>query len=384
MQTPIPKNEKQRQAALEDYGILDTEEEAGFDELTQLAAYICEVPAAYISLVDKDRQWLKSQIGMQLKQTPRDIAICAHTIAQEGDLMIVPDTLADQRFKTNPMVTGKPGIRFYAGTQLLSEDGHALGTLCAIDFKPRELSSAQQEALRALGRQAMAQMELRRRHRQLQEEKRRSESLLHSILPKAIAEQLKTNPGTIAQRHDQVTILFSDLVGFTQLASRLSPGQVVTLLNEIFSCFDDLTLAHGAEKIKTIGDAYMVASGLPNPCEDHAARLAHLALDMQNAFAQLEVVRSNDLMLRIGLHSGPVVAGVIGKQKFSYDLWGDAVNIASRMESHGEPGRIQISKFLFNLLGKDFNCQPRGRIHIKGKEPMETFWLEMKTPAKHT
>jgi guanylate cyclase len=209
--------------------------------------------------------------------------------------------------------------------------------------------------------------------RLLGEERERSERLLLNILPAPIAERLKASGDSIAEHSDGVTVLFGDIVGFTPLSASKTPQALVELLNRIFSEFDALADAHGLEKIKTIGDAYMAVAGLPNPCPDHAARAARMALAMLDATARVAAETGEKLALRIGLHSGPVVAGVIGRRKFTYDLWGDTVNTASRMESHGVPGAIHCSEAAASLLQGSFRLQALGAMHIKGKGEMRTF-----------
>lgn len=209
----------------------------------------------------------------------------------------------------------------------------------------------------------------------LNEEQKRSEKLLLNILPAKIAALLKVSDETIAERFDSVSVLFADVVGFTQLSSRMDAAELVELLNEVFSYFDVLAERYGVEKIRTIGDNYMVAAGVPEPRPDHAQALARLALEMLEYVGQYPG-RERQLQFRIGINSGPVVAGVIGQRKFQYDLWGDVVNVASRMESHGKPGEIQISRNTYELLPEEFLCQPRGRIEVKGKGQMETWFLK--------
>lgn len=209
--------------------------------------------------------------------------------------------------------------------------------------------------------------------RELESEKELSERLLHNILPASIAERLKRQPGVIADGFEGVTVLFADIVGFTVLSERIPPAEVVKLLNELFSAFDEMAQRHGLEKIKTIGDAYMVVGGLPIWRPDHASAVAKMALEMRDSVARL---RGGQLKVRIGMHSGPVVAGVIGTAKFSYDLWGDTVNTASRMESHGLPGLIHITESCRRELGDEWEIEPRGNIEVKGKGPMQTFWLK--------
>jgi guanylate cyclase len=179
----------------------------------------------------------------------------------------------------------------------------------------------------------------------------------------------------IADHFAEASILFADVVDYTVLAQRLPPAQMVGILDQLFSRFDVLVERHGLEKIKTIGDCYMAAAGVPIPSPDHARSAALLALEMRDVLVASAVAGQPDLELRIGINSGPVVAGVIGTKRFVYDLWGDAVNTASRMESHGTPGEIQITRATYELLKNEFVCRPRGTILVKGKGEMETWYL---------
>ncbi|MDC0834573.1 guanylate cyclase [Leptolyngbya valderiana BDU 20041] len=210
---------------------------------------------------------------------------------------------------------------------------------------------------------------------QLRVEQEKSERLLLNILPQAIAERLKQNPRTIADSFADVSVLFADIVGFTKLWSRISPTQLVELLNEIFSGFDELAEKNGLEKIKTIGDAYMVVGGLPIPRADHAEAIAQMALDMQRQMAQFNQGDREPFSIRIGISTGPVVAGVIGTNKFIYDLWGDTVNTASRMESHGIANTIQVTEATYERLKDRFIFERRGVIEVKGKGKMTTYLL---------
>ena len=202
----------------------------------------------------------------------------------------------------------------------------------------------------------------------------KSEALLLNILPKEIVDILKNEPRTIADHYDGASILFADLVNFTPLSETMTPTEVVELLNEVFSYFDSLTEKYGLEKIKTIGDCYMVASGVPRPRIDHAQELIAMALEMRN-HVNKHAFKGRKLAFRIGINSGPVVAGVIGQKKFIYDLWGDAVNTASRMESHGQGGFIQITRATYDLVRDDFLCEPRGTVTVKGKGDMEVWFV---------
>lgn len=201
-----------------------------------------------------------------------------------------------------------------------------------------------------------------------------SDGLLRNILPDEIADRLKTSGEMIAEEFDSTSILFADVAGFTPMSAEMTPAAIVALLNEIFTGFDDLVEERGLEKIKTIGDAYMVASGVPVPRSDHAEVICDLALAMQEQ-VESSLHEGNPIRFRIGINSGPVVAGIIGRKKFSYDLWGDAVNTASRMESTGSAGRIQTTESTRSLAGDGFVFEPGGSIEVKGKGPMKVWYL---------
>ncbi|MBL9008365.1 MAG: hypothetical protein JNJ46_29160 [Myxococcales bacterium] len=239
-----------------------------------------------------------------------------------------------------------------------------------------QVGTALQIALLSLG--------LAYRLRLLRTEREKTERLLRNVLPAAIAERLKAGEHAIAERFDEVSVLFADIVGFTHLASRIGPEQIVARLNTVFSRFDELTDQYGLEKIKTIGDCYMVVSGVPLRREDHLQALLSMALDllawMRSEGAQGSDPESEPLRIRIGIHSGPVVAGVIGRQKFAFDLWGDTVNTASRMESHGEPDRIQCTPAVYEHMKDRFEFAERGEIDIKGKGRMRTYFLLARRP----
>ena len=209
----------------------------------------------------------------------------------------------------------------------------------------------------------------------LRVEQEKSERLLLNVLPKEIAPVLREGNGRVAERYDSASILYADIVGFTTLSVAMSAEEMVDLLNTVFSHFDDLVQRYDLEKIRTIGDNYMVAAGVPRRCKDHADQLARLALDMAVYIRSLPPQADRKIQFRIGINSGPLVAGVIGKHKFQYDIWGDSVNIASRMESEGVPGKIQISPATRALLSDRFQCEPRGKVRIKGKGEMETWFL---------
>ncbi|HET7684919.1 MAG TPA: adenylate/guanylate cyclase domain-containing protein [Candidatus Limnocylindria bacterium] len=210
----------------------------------------------------------------------------------------------------------------------------------------------------------------------------RLHDLLVNVLPAVIADRLTTSQrGAIADQHPEASVLFADVVDFTPMSRRLPAAQVVGMLDRLFTDFDELVDASGLEKIKTIGDAYMVAAGVPAPRPDHAHALARLGLEMLAVARRHRRDDGTPLELRIGINSGPVVAGVIGRRRFLYDLWGDAVNTASRMESHGAPGEVQVTRATYELVRDAFACEPRGTIEVKGKGPMETWFLRGRRDA---
>ena len=216
----------------------------------------------------------------------------------------------------------------------------------------------------------------------LEEAEKETRRLLLNVLPESVADRLKTAPGIIAESFSNVTVLFADIVGFTQLSSQYKPEVIVQILNELFSTFDALVQQHNLEKIKTIGDAYMVVGGAPIPRPDHAPAIAELALGIKDAVAKYNESNRSSYTFRVGINSGPVVAGIIGTKKFSYDLWGDTVNIASRMESHGLPGEIQVSEGTYTLLQDGYVFDDRGEIEIKGKQPMRAYLLKGRREKK--
>ena len=212
-------------------------------------------------------------------------------------------------------------------------------------------------------------------------EQEKSEHLLLNVLPRPIAERLKLRESALADSFAEVSILFADIVDFTKLSARISPAEVVMMLNDIFSIFDRLAEQHGLEKIKTIGDAYMVVAGLPVPRPDHAEAIAEMAIRMQESLALFRSKEGDGIRMRIGINSGPVVAGIIGTKKFIYDLWGDTVNTASRMESHGLPSGIQVTEATYERLRDRYLFEPRGKIEVKGKGEMEAYLLTGRKPT---
>lgn len=204
-------------------------------------------------------------------------------------------------------------------------------------------------------------------------EKAKSDRLLHTMLPASIADRLRDEPKVIADAFREATVVFADIVGFTPIGSAMSPNNLVSILNELFGRFDELAARHGLEKIKTMGDGYLAVAGVPLPLPDHADRAVRFGLDLERTAEALGLERNLPLALRVGIHSGPLVAGVIGRDKLAYDLWGDTVNVASRMESQGLPGRVQITEATAQFLSSEVSLEPRGTIEVKGRGPMRVL-----------
>lgn len=245
-------------------------------------------------------------------------------------------------------------------------------------LQARIFSSFEKKRLRMLDRQRLEDLE--REKQLLEAEQMKTEKLMLNILPRPIAERLKRGEKNISGSYPDVSILFSDLVGFTSLASKTTAAELVKLLNDLFTRFDKRADAIGLEKIKTIGDAYMAAGGLPIPRPDHAELCAEMALGMFDDLTAFNRENDKDLRMRIGVDSGPVVAGVIGYTKFSYDLWGNAVNMASRMESTAPPGKIQVSTATFERLRDRYLFHAAGLVEVKGIGPVQTHYLVARKP----
>jgi len=289
-----------------------------------------------------------------------------------------------QRLKSSPALSMIPTIMISAQDEL-SGIVRAI-EMGAMDYLPRPfdpvlLNARINASLAGKRLRDLEQAHLRQVQAfvyQIQQEKEKSEMLLRSILPASIVERLKTESHTIADTHEDVSVLFADMVRFTEIAARVPAAELVALLDEVFSSFDLCAQELGVEKIKTIGDAYLAAAGLPIARADHAEVMGELALGMMGEIDRLAAATRLPLQLRVGIHSGPVVAGVIGRRKQTYDLWGDTVNTASRLESHGLPGEIQVSEVVKELTQNRFHFELRGEIPLKGRGIFRTYLLKGK------
>ncbi len=240
-------------------------------------------------------------------------------------------------------------------------------------LRARVKTSVERKQLR--DQEVMRMRQLKRQHEALAQEQEKTEQLLLNILPFKIAQRLKAGEEHIADACPNVSVLFADMVGFTAMSRTMTPSALVEVLGDLFSRFDLITEKHGLEKIKTIGDCYMLAGGVPEPRDDHAHAVVDAAMEMCTALEEMHARTGGALRMRIGVHSGPIVAGVIGIRKFTYDLWGDTVNVASRMESTGQPGRIHVSSHTAQLIEDEFNLESRGAIEVKSLGMVETYFV---------
>ncbi|MDP2227275.1 MAG: adenylate/guanylate cyclase domain-containing protein [Moraxellaceae bacterium] len=344
--------------------------------LAGMLAYGCGMWAASLGADRAARMWLMTTLTTQLALLVwltgpvLGVAVYAIVVAALARVLFAPH---EKNLR----------VIFIVVALLILLGGFALGDRSMVDFSsvPPWLLAFARVANSVLAFVALVLVlgvfdrEVLRSEAGLMAEKDRSERLLHVILPHRIATQLQARDGMIADHHPEVSVLFADIAGFTPWASGQTPDAVVRMLEQVFSRFDRCVAAVGAEKIKTIGDAYMVIAGAPDACDDHAERLATLALAFMDEVRDFQKVSGIPLNLRAGIHSGPVIAGVIGTVRFSYDVWGDTVNTASRMESQGEPGRIQITADTQSRIAHRFRLEARGGIDVKGKGVMQTWWL---------
>lgn len=390
----IPDNDAERVEALFEYQILDTEAEEDFDDITELAASITGCDISYIGFFDDKRLWLKSKYGLppDLTERPRELTLCSPTICQ-SDLLIVPDMSKDERYANLPTVKNPPNARFYCAMPLINPEGFALGTLCVWDSRVIELSPHAQQCMRRLARQVLSKLELRRKIVELEREKRQAEKaieagistaeknsgLIEHLFPKTVAKKLLNNEKVDPRFFLSATIMFVDFEGFTAIAEKSEPRVLIDQLGDFFSLFDRIVDKHGVEKIKTIGDGYLAVSGLPEETSDHARRACRAALEMQLAMKKRNEERVklglDPWPVRIGIHSGSVISGVVGASRQTYDVWGDCVNLASRLQENCESGQINVSEATVGLLGDEFSLQPRGQIDAKNKGPVKMFYL---------
>lgn len=393
------EHENLRVEELRSYEIMGAPAEFAFDDIVDFATEITACPVAFVHFIDSEKQWAMAaaNVPRETSECQREDSIC-NVVIRQNDVVVIPDTLADDRFKDIGCVCDTPNIRFYMGAPLINTNGFALGTLCLVDFEPRQMDYEKVEAIKVLARQVVAHLELRKQvglaaeSRQrlksaldtLQQEKEKSEKFLRNVLPPQIATEWLKH-GDVPPRYCQdVTVGFTDFVGFTQATSTAEPGRLVATLNEFFSRFDELSSNLGLDRLKTIGDSYMFCCGVTQRQKAHAAYACLGALQFMRAVSEVNDGRRKDGLdpwaMRVGLHSGPVMAGVVGETRFSYDIWGDTVNVAARLEQASDTNRINISEATHHRVKNFFDCTPRGEIEAKNKGKLSMYWLERIKP----
>ncbi len=398
MSYPVPANEKERIEAFRSYEIAATPPELAYDDVAELAAEICGCPIGLVNLIEDENEWLKAKYGLPPDVTclPRG-SICSTTLCKNS-LLLVPNLVTDERFSDHASVTGEPGFQFYCGMPMINQEGYALGTVCVMDFKPREISRSQQLAIERLARQTMSHLELRRKlievgrvsaelaetHEQLQSEQRESERLLHNILPTTIADELKTEKTVQPRYYGLATVMFTDFEGFTRRAEETEPRSLIETLDQFFRGFDDIVERNGLEKIKTIGDSFMCVGGVPEENVTNPVDACLAALEITRFVERVNEQRKKlglaPWPVRVGMHTGPVIAGVVGKRKFAYDTWGDTVNVASRIESSGVAGGVCISRDTNERVEEFFETESRGSMEVNGKGQLDVYLLRRIKP----
>ena len=375
----FPKNEEKRLEALHSLEMTPEKEDA-FDHVVLLARDLFDCPISVISFVDLTSQWVKAEVGLESGGPfPRVSSICAHSLHNPEDVLVVSDLTLDERFAKNPLVRGSPFWAFYAGAPLVTADGLPVGTLCVIDHKPRSgFTSKELTRLKLLAHQVMNEVQLRKALSESLALKGRMNDLLENVFPLQISERLLIEPSI----HDSVecTVCFVDLVGFTSWTSHQKQvAKVVALLDSLFCAFDSVTVQTGVCKIKTIGDGYLFAAGVPTFVPDHAVRAVETALIFFTLMQNVNKMHATSFDLRIGMASGMAVAGVVGNIRFAYDLWGETVNIASRVESNAQPGKVTLAPSTYELLKGDrrFQIAPMDHVTlVKGIGEMQLFVLD--------
>ncbi len=387
-----------RLAALASYEVLDTPPEFEQDCLTEIAAQICDSPVALISLMDEHRQWFKSNYGLSnMTECPAEVSVCSTTICS-NDIMYVPDLTKDERFKDLPIVVGEPNLRSYCGMPLINAEGYVMGTLCVVDFEPHELTVSQREAVRRLAQQSMSLLEMRRQLitqkalvKELEEaksasdlKKHEADAYLDNIFPKSVAEELRTKGRVDPKYVDMATVLVADFVDFSQLTDSMEPARLIEQLNKNFAQFDQTAADNRVITIRSVGDSYLCAAGIPDKNSTHPADACLAALQLQKFVAesnrQRELLRLNPWRQRIGINSGPLVAGIVGSNRLTYDIWGTSVNTAARLEQACEPDRINISGSTFHRIGSVFETEPRGQIEVKNLGSIDMYYLNRIKP----
>tara|TARA_B100001996_G_C18644641_1_gene586907 strand:- start:467 stop:1642 length:1176 start_codon:yes stop_codon:yes gene_type:complete len=362
------KNEDQRLAEVNRLGIIDKDlsEQRKYNSITQLATYLTGCEHSMINILDSNVQHCKVSFGFNMieatmsKEMPREISVCQYSLSSPNKPLIIENLFEDERTKNMSQLGVGPVFQFYAGSPLITSKGYSIGTLCVLDSSPQKLIHQQVEGLRLLSDQIVEMIE--------------HESIgIKKDKPIDIATEQEYE----GRYYSAVSILFADFVGFTNMVENTEPGELLDTLNNFFIGFDKIISKYNVQKVKTIGDCYMCVSGIPNQQKSHANEICSAAKDIlqfvEGTNIQHEVVGKPRWDIRIGIHSGPIIAGT---SVDSFDIWGDAVNIAARVESAGEKGKIHLSEKTADYLEGSEKLIPRGKVDLKNKGSWETFFLD--------
>jgi len=362
---PILENEPERLNDLESLGIVEKNirKDQRFSSLPRLASYLTTCPQAWINIIDKDTQHCKADFGQNsvlsymTREIPRGLTTCQFVINNNCEPLVIEDCTVDDRTKLLAESSGNAFPKFYAGSPIVSKNGFILGTFCVMDEEPRSITHEQLDGLRLLADQFVELLDTRP---QMTEEVRQEEKLV-----------------VTGEYYSLATILFADFVGFTQKSEEVQPGELLEILSSYFNGFDQIMERFGLKKVKTIGDAYMAIGGVPDKNSDHATQVCKAAQDMMKYVngmgVQQEALGKDAWKLRIGINTGPVIAGNTGD---NFDIWGDAVNVASRLESSAETGKIQISDKTKQFLPNTVKVTFREKVNLKNKGEINTFFLD--------
>lgn len=384
--------------ALYSYDMLDTPSEFEFDALTELAAEICGFPVALISLMSENRQWFKANYGLPgLVECPPEISICSTTICS-NELLYVPNLSEDSRFNALPAVASEPHLRAYCGMPMINREGYALGTLCIMDFETHELTPAKREAIRRLTSQAMSLLELRRsvkeQHKVLAElssakkvmetAREKTDQILRSVFPGPIVKEMETTGKVEPRFYELASIMFVDFKDSTSLTEGMEPKRLIQHINDSLTTVDNIVTANGVVTLRTMGDGSLCVAGVPEASQTHPVDICLAALQIQQKFReknrQRNMLRLPAWKLRIGINTGSVVAGVVGQNRITYEIWGSAVNAAARLEQECEPDSVNISASTKHYIDAFFETTARGQIQIKNMGAVDMYFLDRLRP----
>jgi len=390
----IPDNDTARVAAVRSYGVLGTEPEQDFDDIVELATTITGCQIGYVAFFDEAYSRLKARYNIPLDRPdrPRELSLCSPTLLQ-SDLLIVPDLSQNPRYADLPAVRNPPHAKFYCAMPLINHEGYALGTLCVWDTGTITLSPEQQQSMRRLARLLISKLEDRKAALELEVDQSGlvdaldntkhkltiSEELLYNVFPDAIADRLLANEPVVPEYFDTATVMFVDFANFSHLAEVTAPRDLIDQLDGYFSAFDEIVSRFGMVKIKTVGDGYLAVAGILRQRPDHAERTCNAALGIheyiQAAGASRRKLGLVEWSIRTGIHSGSLIAGKVGRNRATYDVWGDGVNVSKRLQEECEPGHINISDATLGLVDRFFETEPRGPIEAKHKGLVEMHYL---------